>query len=139
MKSKCAVFLIACLVLSAPALASAERAATPSWIAGWVERALFTTAVERREPVDDVVTVSGVDRLYFFTELREMAGHTAIHRWEYSGRVMAEVEFEVGGPRWRVWSSKRIGPESPGPWRVSVVNLAGDLLAQEYFYQLGGD
>ena len=57
-----------------------------------------------------------------------MQGQTATHRWEYNGEVMAEIAFEVKGPRWRVWSSKKLPPESLGEWKVSVLNSANEVI-----------
>ena len=101
---------------------------------GSVTRAAFTSSVENREPTDNLEAVdSEQNQLYFFTELRDMSGHTAKHRWEYNGEVMAEVEFNIKGPRWRVWSSKSFVPGWTGNWKVSVVNGAGDVISEKTF------
>ena len=71
--------------------------------------------------------------LYYFTEVRDMAGQTVKHRWEYGDQVMAEVEFEIGGPRWRVYSSKNLQPGWTGDWKVSVVDAAGNPLSVNTF------
>ena len=101
---------------------------------GTVFRAAFTSNVENREPTDDLEKVSGdQNQLFFFTELRDMSGQTARHRWEHAGKVMAEVEFNVKGPRWRVWSSKSFVPGWAGDWKVSVINAAGDVIKEKNF------
>lgn len=101
---------------------------------GSVERSAFTSSVENREPTDNLETVSTEqEQLYFFTELRDMSGQTAKHRWEHEGKVMAEVEFNVKGPRWRVWSSKNFDPGWTGDWKVSVINAAGDVISEKTF------
>ena len=98
--------------------------------AGEVARAVFSTGVENHEPVDSITSVPAtVGNVYFFTELRGMQNQTVTHRWEYQGRVMAEVSFHVDGPRWRVWSSKRLLPGWSGRWTVSVVDGAGEVVA----------
>ncbi len=101
---------------------------------GSVVRSALTSAVENREPTDklDVVNTEQ-QQLYFFTELRDMSGQTAKHRWEHNGKVMAEVEFNVKGPRWRVWSSKSFVPNWTGDWKVSVINGAGEVIKEETF------
>lgn len=94
-----------------------------------VMRAQFTSAVSDREPVDALDTVAVSDgRVRFFTELSGLAGREVVHRWEYGGRVMAEVPFQVGADRWRAWSSKRLLPAWTGIWRVSVVTGDGEVL-----------
>jgi hypothetical protein len=47
--------------------------------------------------------------------------------------VVAEVEFEVGGDRWRVYSSKNLSRNRAGAWRVVVVNDEGQALGGEEF------
>ena len=99
---------------------------------GSVMRAAFTNGIEDREPVDDMKKAGNTsNKITFFTELRDMSGQTARHRWEHNGEVMAEVEFNVRGPRWRVWSSKSFIPKWEGEWKVSVLNAAGDVISEE--------
>lgn len=95
-----------------------------------VTRAQFTSAIDNREPVDDISEFN-IDsgKVYFFSELRGLEGQTITHRWEYQGQVMAEVNFNVGGPRWRVNSSKNLMPAWTGEWQVVIVNQAGEVLA----------
>jgi len=115
-------------------LASAEDIPVGEKPTGWVERALFTTAIENREPGDVVVRVEGTPHdVYFFTELRQLSGHTVTHRWEYGGEVVAEVPFEVGGPRWRVFSKKQLLADQAGKWSVVVVDESGWVLHAEMF------
>lgn len=101
---------------------------------GSVARAVITTGVQDREPVDHVDVVnSGIHRIYFFTELRDMTGQHVVHRWMHNGHVVAKIGFDVAGPRWRVWSSKRLLPSWTGTWTVQVVNVAGDVVASKRF------
>lgn len=91
-----------------------------------VARAIFTTGIEDREPVDELAELpADAGQVYFFTELQGLEGRTVSHRWEYEGRVVAEVPFEVGGPRWRVYSVKTMSPELVGTWTVMVVDESG--------------
>ena len=99
---------------------------------GSVMRSAFTNGIEDREPVDNMKKAGNTsNKITFFTELRDMSGQTAKHRWEHNGEVMAEVEFNVRGPRWRVWSSKSFIPKWEGEWKVSVLNAAGDVISEE--------
>lgn len=111
---------------------------TALWVgaiqAAEVARAVVTTGVENREPVNDLTEVNAAtDKIYFFTELRGMEGQTVKHRWSHNGEVMAEVDIAVGAPRWRVWSSKNLMPEWRGDWAVAVVNPAGEVLSEKRF------
>ena len=118
----------------APQQAEGEMVEQAGFSKGSVVRSAFTSAVEDREPTDSLETVSTEqNQLYFFTELRDMSGQTAKHRWEYDGKVMAEVEFNVKGDRWRVWSSKSFVPGWTGDWKVSVINGAGEVISEKAF------
>lgn len=98
---------------------------------GAVARSAFTSSIENREPVDTLQKMQAMDqKVYFFTELRDMEGQTATHRWELNGEVMAEVVFEVKGPRWRVWSSKNLQSQWVGEWKVSVLNSAKEVISE---------
>jgi hypothetical protein len=107
-------------------------------MSGREARATLTTAVVDREPVDSISTLSNdVSQLYYFTEIQGMAGQTVTHRWEYNGQIMAEVSFDIGGPRWRVYSSKRLQPGWLGDWKVSVVDASGNALSVNTFFYTG--
>jgi hypothetical protein len=100
---------------------------------GRVVRSAFTTAIAEREPTDAVGELSNqMDRVLFFTELHGLEGRTVVHRWLYRGEVMAEVPFQVGGPRWRVHSSKKLDSSWTGEWTVSVL-ADGEVLSSDGF------
>jgi len=99
---------------------------------GSVVRSAFTRTIDEREPTENLENLTNENgQVKFFTELRDMSGQTAIHRWEYDGKVVAEIEFNVKGPRWRVWSSKSLIPQWTGDWKVSVVNGAGEVISEK--------
>ena len=107
---------------------------------GEVSRALFTTGIADREPVDHLLVVdSAIDEVYFFTELKFLSGRTIVHRWEYEGQVVAEVPFKVSGPRWRVFSKKALAPHLAGEWTVVVMDQESGwpLLAELFKYEPG--
>jgi len=113
-----------------------ESAAPQTEMAGFsrgtVARSIFTTLIDDREPVDKIKQVPEKSNdVFYFTELRDMSGQTAKHRWEFKGKVVAEVDFKVRGPRWRVWSKKSFTPGWSGDWKVSVVNGANEIISEE--------
>lgn len=126
-----------------PAEASAEPAgvqsASPDTAGGSkVVRAQLTSAVKDREPVDRLppsiqVSDGGVERIMFFSEVRDLSGRTLSHRWERQGQTMADVSFAVGSDSWRMHSSKRVTPAMTGAWRVVVVDETGAELASVPF------
>jgi hypothetical protein len=103
--------------------------------AGTVSRAMFTIGIDNREPVIMVDSISpdSYDSISFFTELRGMTGETVTHQWLYDDKVMFEKSFEVGGERWRVWTSKTLLPDWTGTWTVKVLNEDGSVLERKSF------
>jgi hypothetical protein len=117
----------------------AEDAATPA-PEGSVARAQFTTAIEDREPVDQVLVIAPpVEEVFFFTDLRHLDGRAVLHRWEYEGQVVSQVPFQVQGPRWRVFSKKRLEMDQFGEWSVTVVDQSGWPLHTELFRYQAAD
>jgi len=113
---------------------TAAEPATPAPPTGRVARARFALEVTEREPSDTVRRLSNDhDQIAFFTELQGFQGQELVHRWEFGGQLMAEVPFGVGGPRWRVHSSKNLDPARLGTWTVSVVDASGNVVEQQSF------
>ncbi|MGD2076274.1 MAG: DUF2914 domain-containing protein [Gammaproteobacteria bacterium] len=106
----------------------------------YVARAQFTTAVVNREPVDQVVVISPpLEEVFFFSDVRHMEGETVHHNWRYDGELVSRVSFEVGGPRWRVYSKTRFEPGQFGTWSVTVTDGSGWPLYTELFrYESAG-
>lgn len=116
-----------------PAQAPQTTETTPQLV-GSVERSAVTSAVQAREPVDNLDRVENTTtKVYFFSELKDMNGQTATHRWTYNGEVMAEVKFNVAGSRWRIFSSKNMMPEWTGNWTVEVLNADGEVISTDRF------
>lgn len=118
---------------SAPATAEDQQRGQPPGEPR-IARAQFTTAIVDREPVDRVLVVSPpVEEVFFFSELRHMEGGTAVHSWRYRGELVSRVSFEVGGPRWRVFSKVRLEPHQFGEWSVTVSDGSGWPFYTELF------
>jgi hypothetical protein len=101
---------------------------------GYVKRAIFTTAVKNHEPTNNIRKLrNNQQKIYYFTDLRGMQGQKVKHRWIYKGKVMAEVAFKVKGPRWRVYSSKRLDRGWLGDWTVLTVDRRGRTLSRKSF------
>ena len=103
--------------------------------AGSVSRALFTIGIDNREPVImvDSISADSYNSISFFTELNGMSGETVTHQWLFDDKVMFEKSFEVGGDRWRVWTSKTLLPDWTGTWTVKVLNEDGSILERKTF------
>lgn len=114
-----------------PAAASGT-ATTPPAATASVSQAQFTTAVNNRVPADNITSLDNShNQVFFFTALKDAAGQTITHRWEYNGQTMAEVKFEPKANHWRVWSSKMLLPSQTGTWTVEVLDGSGHVLASK--------
>lgn len=101
---------------------------------GRVARAMFTTDIVDREPINRVLVLStAVHKVFFFTDLRHFEGETVVHHWYYDGKEVAAVDFKVNGPRWRVYSSKTLNPDDLGRWMVIVTDSRGWPLKASIF------
>lgn len=121
-RRKALLALLSALLL-APAGAVAEPRPPQIPERARVARALFTTGIENREPIDRIVALDNSHReIFFFSELRHMQGRRIKHVWEYKGQPVSEIEFEVRGPRWRVNSKKALDPAMTGVWTVWVID-----------------
>ncbi|WP_018691285.1 DUF2914 domain-containing protein [Algicola sagamiensis] len=103
-----------------------------------VARSVLTTNIHAREPVDDLGHTVEADqgkeeKLYLFTDIRQMKGETVRHIWYFKGHPKAHVKFYIGGDRWRVYSSKRLTKTWLGDWHVDVVDSTGNVLHQHKF------
>jgi len=105
-----------------------------SALSAGITRSAFTTEIKNKEPVSEFKHISvDVTRVYFFTELSGLNGRTITHRWEYNGKVMAEVHFKVSADRWRTWSSKNLLASWVGKWQVTVLDEGGNILERNEF------
>jgi Protein of unknown function (DUF2914) len=99
-----------------------------------VSRSAITSAIEEKEPVDQVIELTNdKTKIFFFTEIRGMEGHTITHRWQHGDNVQADVKFEIGGNRWRVWSSKNLNESLLGEWTVLVMDAGENIMSQQVF------
>ncbi len=99
-----------------------------------VVRSIITTSIQNKEPVSDLQQVSSeTTRVYYFTDVRGLNGHRISHRWEYNGKVMAEISFSIEADRWRTWSSKNMLASWTGNWQVTVLDEGGNILEQKQF------
>ena len=114
--------------------AVAEQAIAPPSPMGRVARASFTSEVVAREPQDSIESLGNENTsISFFTELHGTQGQTVFHVWDREGTEMARVAFDVGGSRWRVYSTKNLEPSWLGQWSVRVEDADGRELHRAGF------
>lgn len=99
-----------------------------------ISNAEFATEIVDREPFNIVGELdNSLGKIYFFTSIRNLQGTSVKHRWIYNNKVMADVIFDIKGPRWRVWSSKNLWHTWTGKWIVEVVTSENEVLYKKEF------
>lgn len=100
-----------------------------------IRRAQFASAVENREPVDQMAALQltwqepDPKHFHFFTEFYNAEDQVFHHRWHLNGELISSVSFTVKSPyRWRVYSKKRVTSDLVGEWRVDVTDDSGNVL-----------
>jgi len=101
---------------------------------GNIARAFFSTAIVNKEPVNRLLVGSELEKIYFFTDIRNMEGQTIYHRWEYKDKVISKKKFDVKKSSWRVFSSYKIKPNMTGKWTVVVTDERGWPLKAVIFH-----
>ena len=119
--------IISSLLISINVLAS-------DWPHENISNAKFAMEIKDRTPLNIIEELdNSFGKIYFFTNIRNLQGQSIRHRWIYKNKVMAEVEFDINGPRWRVWSSKNLWPTWLGEWSVEVLNANSEVLYKKEF------
>ena len=121
------IAVIFCLLTSSSSIAL-------DWPHENLSNAEFALEIKERTPLNIVEELdNSFGKIYFFTNIRNLQGQRVKHRWIYNNKVMAEVEFDVNGPRWRVWSSKNLWPTWLGEWTVEVINSKDEVFFKKEF------
>ena len=98
---------------------------------GAAARAIFTTEIANKEPVNDLNSVAITSQtVSFFTELVNLDGKVVTHRWSVHGNVVYTKDFRVGANRWRVWTTKTITPFKDDVVVVQIL-VDGQAISQE--------
>ena len=119
--------IISSLLISINVLAS-------DWPHENISNAEFAMEIKDRTPLNIIEELdNSFGKIYFFTNIRNLQGQSIRHRWIYKNKVMAEGEFDINGPRWRVWSSKNLWPTWLGEWSVEVLNANSEVLYKKEF------
>jgi len=96
-----------------------------------VKRAILTTAIVQREPVDDLtdtVSLTQRQRIFYFTHLLASNGQVMQHRWYFKDTLQASVRLKIGSDNWRTYSSKAFTNAMQGSWRVELVDSRNKVL-----------
>lgn len=111
-----------------------------NWVHKNISDAVFAEDVIERKPINIISDgeIYSKNKIYFWTNIRNLSGDKITHRWIYNDKIFAEVSFEIKGKRWRVWSSKRFLRSWGGVWEVQVLNRNSEILLSKKFTFRGG-
>jgi len=99
-----------------------------------ISEAEFAKKIIDRVPINIVREFdNSLGKIYFFTNIRNLQDTSITHRWIYNNKVMADVVFDIKGPRWRVWSSKNLWHTWTGKWIVEVLTSENKVLYKKEF------
>ncbi len=103
-----------------------------------ISRALLTTALINREPVDNIISFVKVSRqkdtkINYFTEIMDMNGKVLYHQWLWENQMEFNRKVNINGPRWRVSTKKYIPFSKPGAWVARLVNEENEILNEIKF------
>jgi len=99
-----------------------------------ISEAEFAKKIIDRVPINIIREFdNSLGKIYFFTNIRNLQDTSIKHRWIYNNKVMADVVFDIKGPRWRVWSSKNLWHTWTGKWIVEVLTSENEVLYKKEF------
>ena len=102
-----------------------------------VKRFIISSSVKTNEPVgtiNDIVFDNNIATVYAFSEVSNLTNTTLYYIWSLDDNNVAKVKVDVGGNRWRSYSSKFIQENMHGEWKVELQNGQGETLAINRFY-----
>jgi hypothetical protein len=102
-----------------------------------VVRHQLAQSIEQREPIGDyaanvMVKAGELKKVFFFTQITDLANTQITHRWFYQGQEKAVVTLNIGSDNWRTYSSKMIPSYWSGTWQVQVWQEDKLLLSSEF-------
>lgn len=102
-----------------------------------IKRFLLPGSVSSREPQGELNDISfnadGTAVVWIYSEVVDKRGSLLNYVWLYEGNPIATVKVNIGGNRWRSYSSKVINQSMSGSWRVELQDGEGRLLASADF------
>jgi hypothetical protein len=103
-----------------------------------VKRFLLARSVSNKEPKGELneisFTADGIAAVWAYSEVIDKKGSRFKYVWLHGGKQITTVPVNVGGNRWRSYSSKLINRSMSGAWRVELQDGEGRLMASVDFF-----
>jgi hypothetical protein len=99
-----------------------------------VHRSVAARGVSARAPTGVAESFpASVGKVYCYTEVSpaspDINTTSLIHRWYRGDRSEGETRLKVAGDNWRTYSNRTVSDAKTGPWRVELVDTAGNVLS----------
>lgn len=104
------------LSVALPALADDKPAAAAGEASAVVKAA---TEIQNREPVGEATQFKKGDKIYVWSQLRNLEGQSIDHVWKKDGKELYRAHLDVGSKSWRT-NSRRQNAQ-PGSYVVEVM------------------
>ena len=94
---------------------------------------LFTSAIERREPKDELTAAKPGQRVHAFLAIRNRTGQKrSIHlAWSVNGEARTQLDLDVEESwQFRTWGFNTVLPRDRGTLRLEVTDDAGNSLVE---------
>jgi hypothetical protein len=101
-----------------------------------VQRFIIAPRVINNEPIGTIEEIKfdkNIAAIFAFTEVTDLKDTALYYDWSLNGEAVTRVRVDVGGQRWRTYSSKIIQPHMRGEWTVEMQNKNGETLAISRF------
>lgn len=100
-----------------------------------VVRASLNTAPKNDEPGNPVKqpVILGQNEsmeLFYFSQIKNLMGHTLFHAWYKDGQLINKKQFEVKSNNARLVSSRKLTAREAGEWRVVLLDKKGKKLSE---------
>ncbi|AEG00317.1 DUF2914 domain-containing protein [Methylomonas methanica] len=100
-----------------------------------VIRASINTAPKNNEPGDPVkqpvvLGQNETKELFYFSQIKNMLGHTLFHAWYKDENLIIKKQFEVKTNNARLISSRKLTAREAGEWRVVLMDKKGRKLSE---------
>lgn len=95
--------------------------------------AQLARGVENLTPFGDVylpflVNKLNAEGLFFYTQVKNMRGHTVFHEWLKQGKLIYKHKFNIRRNIGKIYTSKLFSYRAHGQWQVRIVNEQGEVL-----------
>lgn len=103
-----------------------------------VSRASLSYGLNNKEPTAEIVRPVVVSNkkpqwIYYFIELKSMAGNNVYHEWLKDGVIVSKQKSHISGDTWRSSSRKLFSDTEKGKWSARLVDENGHLLNERKF------